>query len=145
MKKFEKICFIILILSTAFSSCRKDILQFDSDFVGFWTTEMNKYGPCNHIIDIASDGHFNYYCPTNISDCKRVEPNISGPAKSNDKSIRVGIHFFAINQKPTKIDTISVNYDTGSTVVGKSVMQMQIEGKIYYKIIGVGCNNQFEL
>ncbi len=135
MKRFKKI-FLLLCVMVIASSCRKDIVHVDPDFVGYWATTYYP-GTCNMAINIGSDSQFHYYSPTELSDCRRYS-DISGLAKADNKSIQVGLlHSFHLNQKPFRIDTLHFVYDDGgSTQFGQAVWQMQVDGAVYYKVIG---------
>jgi hypothetical protein len=127
--------FILLFIALGVNSCKKEIVRVDPDFVGYWAWPYDN-STCNMAIVIGQGSDFRYYSPTQMSDCSR-SPDISGKAKTDKKSIRVGIHTFSITEMPSRMDTLVVVYSDGCcSQFGKSVWQMKIDNHLYYRIIG---------
>ena len=92
--------FFLLISTIHLSSCRKDNIVVDPNYVGIWTSG----GTCADFIRINSDGSGSYWVigGPECGDDSHTDDDI----QSNGKSFKIGSMKFKIITPPTVMDTI---------------------------------------
>jgi hypothetical protein len=130
-RRFFVVLGLTALMITA-STCKRNVIKVNRDYVGEWSEgEQTTRGFCFLHITISSKGDGATESWGDESDCKRAQKT-DGKARTNGKSLSIGLRKFKVIEEPTRMDTMDVRVGFREF---KSAMRMQLDDHILYKLL----------